>query len=247
MKDGTQIKKTTTNECEVYAEEDACVKIIKSLPLGVVPNSPYSCFTYCVSSLPQAQKLERMPDGTYVKLLDDWKKRLEAGSMEVVLEYDKHFLVRSKPSGALVFKLCSEMVDGTDEAREAAASKLINEGLQLGLIEVNQLEWPHYLIQILAKFETKTYKSILNEYKQKVEKSNITVDVDYDEPQQVEQLFETKVSLTVIDKDSSNKILHISSSKQRARTIKESKEAAAQEVVAECQKIKIIILNSREE
>ena len=80
-----------------------------------------------------------------------------------------------------------------------------------------------------------------------MEKSNITVNVDYDEPQQVEQLFETKVSLTVIDKDSSNKILHISSSKQRARTIKESKEAAAQEVVAECQKMKIIILNSREE
>ena len=248
LKDGTQIKKTATNESEVYAEEDACVKIIKSLPLGVVPNSPYSCFTYCVSSLPQAQKLGRMPDGTYVKLLDDWKKRLEAGNMEVVLEYDKHFLVRSKPSGTLIFKLCSEMVDGTDEAREAAASKLINEGLRLGLIEVNQLGWPHSLVQTLTKFGNKTYRMVLNEYSQKVEKSSMEVKLEYDEPRQVEQLcFETKLSLTVKDKNSGDEILHLSSSKQRARAIKESREAAAQEVVAECQKKKIIILNSREE
>ena len=251
MKDGTQIKKTATNKSKVDAEEDACVKIIKSLPIGVVPNSPYSCFTsYCVTSLPQPQKLERMPDGTYVKLLDDWKKRLEAGNMEVVLEYAKHFLVRSKPSSALVFKLCSEMVDrpSADEAREAAATKLINEGLRLGLIEVNQLEWPPYLVQILTKSATKAYRSVLHEYSQKVENSNMIVNLDYDEPRQVEQLlFETKLSLTVIDKDSSDKVLHISSSKQRARAIKESKEAAAQKVVAECQKKGIIILNSHEE
>ncbi len=249
MKDGTQIKKTATNESKVYAEEDACVKIFKSLPTGVAPHSPYSRFTsYYVSSLPQVQILERMPDGTCIKLLDDWKKRLEAGNMEVLLEYDKHFLVRSKPSGAVIFKLCSEMVDGpsADEARETAASKVITEGLRLGLIEVKQLEWPPCVVLTLTKFGNKTYQSVLNEYKQKVK--NLIVNLVCDGPLKGEHsFFETKLSLTVIQKDSSDEVFSISSSKQRGRAKNESKEAAAQEVVAECIKKKIIILNSHEE
>ena len=78
MKDGTHnIEKTAANVNKAYAEEDACVEIIKSLPSGVVPNSLYSHFTLhyrYVCSLSQVLRLERMPDGTYVKLLDDWKK-----------------------------------------------------------------------------------------------------------------------------------------------------------------------------
>jgi hypothetical protein len=251
MKNGIKIEKTATNESKIYAEEDACIKIMKSLPAEVVPNSPYSCLTsYYVSSLPQVQILERMPDGTCVKLLDDWKKKLEAGNMEVLLEYDKHFLVRSKPSGAVIFKLCSDMVDGpsADEARETAARKMIAEGFRLGLIEVKQLEWPPSLVQTLTKIGSKTYQSVLNEYKQKVKKFNMIVNLVYDDPLMVEHsCFETKLSLTVIQKDSSDEVFCISSSKQRGRAKNESKEAAAQEVVAECEKKKIIILNSHEE
>ena len=218
MKDGTQIEKTTANVNEAYAEEDACVEIIKSLPIGVVPNSPYSRFIlHYVCSLPQVLRLEKMPDGTYAKLLDDWKKKLEAGNMEVVLEYNKHFLVKSKPSGAVVYKLCSEMVDGpsADKAREAAASKLIKEGVRLGLIEVKQLEWPPNLVHTLMKLGNKTCRMVLNEYKQKVDNSNMMVTLIYDEPRQVEQsYYETKLSLTVTRKDSKDEVFHTFSSKQ---------------------------------
>jgi hypothetical protein len=254
MKDGTQIEKTATNESKVYAEEDACVKIMKSLPTGVVPNSPYSCFTqsYYVSSLPQVQILERMPDGTCVKLLDDWKKKLEAGNVEVLLEYDKHFLVRSKlkPSGEVIFKLGSEMLDGpsADKAKETAADKLITEGLRLGLIEVKQLDWPPSLVQTLTKVGNKTYRMVLNEYRQRLTNLNMVVNLDYDEPREVGQsTFETKLSLTVSQKDSGDNIFRISSSIQRGRAKNESKEAAAQEVVVKCQNQKIIMLNSHEE
>ena len=78
-----------------------------------------------------------MPSDTYQELLDDWKQRLEAGNMEVVVEYNKHVLVKSKQSRAVVFKLCS---DGSnrDEDKEAAAETLIKEGIQLGLIELKR-------------------------------------------------------------------------------------------------------------
>ena len=250
MKDGTQIEKAASNENQAYAEENACVKIVKSLPIGVFPCSPYSRFTSLVCSLPEVQRLERMPDGTYVKLLDDWKKLLEAGNVEVVVEYNKHFLVKSKPSGAVVFKLCSEMVDRpiADEAREAAANKLIDEGVRLGLIEVKQLGWPPNLVHTLTKLGNKTSRMVLNEYKQRVDNSNLIVAMNYDEPRQVEQsYFETKLSLTVTCRDTNDKVFHTSSSKQRGRGKNESKEAAAQEVLTECQKKKIIILHSHEE
>ena len=251
MKDGTQIKKAASNENRAYAEENACVKIIKSLPIGMFPYSPYSCFTsHYVCSLPQVQKLERMPDGMYIKLLDDWKKKLEAENMEVVVEYNKHFLVKSKPSGVVVFKLCSEMADSpsADETREAAANKLIDEGVRLGLIEVKQVGWPPNLVQTLIKMGNKTCRMVLNEYKQRVDNSNLIVTMNYDEPCQVEQsYFETKLSLTVAYRDTGDRVFHTSSSKQRGRGKDKSKEAAAKEVLAECQKKNIIILHSREE
>ena len=137
--------------------------------------------------------------------------------MEVVLEYNKHFLVKSKPSGAVVYKLCSEMVDGpsADKAREAAASKLIKEGVRLGLIEVKQLEWPPNLVHTLMKLGNKTCRMVLNEYKQKVDNSNMMVTLIYDEPRQVEQsYYETKLSLTVTRKDSKDEVFHTFSSKQ---------------------------------
>ena len=78
LSDGMQIEKTAINEDQVYAEEDACVQIFKYLSkVGISPRSPYSQFTaQCVYPLnPQVRTLERMPDGKYKKLLNDWKKK----------------------------------------------------------------------------------------------------------------------------------------------------------------------------
>ena len=257
MRDGTQIEKTALNEEQVYAEEDACIQIIKSLSkAGIVPNSPYSQFTaqYVCPLSPQVQTLERMPDGTYEKLLDDWKKKLEAENMEMVmesLEYNKNILtVRSKPTDAVVFKLYGEVVDGptTDKATETAASRLINEAVRLGLIEIKQLDWPSNLVQTLTKLGSKTCRMVLNEYKQRVDNKNMIVTMNYDEPRQVEHsCYETKLSLTVTHRDSSDEVFHTSSLKQRGQSKNESKEAAAREVLAKCQKKRIIIINSHEE
>ena len=179
LSDGMQIEKTAINEDQVYAEEDACVQIFKYLSkVGISPCSPYSQFTaQCVYPLnPQVQTLERMPDGKYKKLLNDWKKKMEAVNLEVVvesLEHDKNIItVRSKSTGAVVFKLCSEVpVDGpsTDDANEAAASKLIIEAIRLGLIKIKRIEWPAGLTQTLTKLGSKTCRMVLNEYKQKVD------------------------------------------------------------------------------
>ena len=56
MKNGRPIVKTATKENQVYAEEDACVKMTTSLPqVGILPNSPYSCcISQHVSPLPRA-------------------------------------------------------------------------------------------------------------------------------------------------------------------------------------------------
>ena len=117
-----------------------------------------------------------MPDGKYKKLLNDWKKNMEAVNLEVVvesLEHDKNIItMRSKSTGAVVFKLCSEMpVDGPsrDDANEAAASKLIIEAVRLGLIKIKRIEWPAGLTQTLTKLGSKTCRMVLNEYKQKVD------------------------------------------------------------------------------
>lgn len=237
-------EKTAIKENLECAEEDACIKSLSEI--GIVPKSPYSCFTslHMCQLSPQVQNLERMPGRTYKELLDDWKKKLEAANMEVIMECNKHALVRSKPSGAVVYKLCSDVVDepNTDEAREAVASKLINEAVRLGLIEVKDIGWPQNLCQTLIK-GNKTCQMVLNEYKQKVNNSNMQVTITYDEPHQVEQsYYATKLSLTVIYRDSGDKVFHTSSSKQKGLGKKGSKEAAAQEVLTECQKKNIITI-----
>ena len=246
MTNGRAVVKTAANENYVYAEEDACVQIVKSLPQhGILPNSPYSCFaSHYVCPHPQVQRLEGMLGGTPQELLDDWKQKLEAGNMEVIVEDNKHILVKSKQSGAIVFKLSSEM-DGSnsDSAKEAAANKLIKEGIRLGLIEVTIVECPPLQVQTLMKSASKTYRMVLNEFKQKVDNLNMRVYANYSGPHEVEQsCYETELSLTIIRRGDNKKVLQISSDKQKRRGKNESKEAAAQQVIEECEKKGIIKL-----
>ena len=238
--------KTAVNKNYVCAEEDACVQIVKSLPqLGILPNSPYSCFTsHYVCPHPQVRRLERMLGGTPQELLDDWKQKLEAGNMEVIVEDNKHVLVKSKQSGAVVFKLSSEM-DGSnsDSAKEAVANKLIKEGIRLGLIEVTEIEHPPISVQTLMKSASKTYRMVLNEFKQKVDNSNMMVTINYSGHHEMEQsCYETELSLIIIRRSDNEKVLQISSDKQKQRGKNESKEAAAQQVIEECEKKEIIKL-----
>lgn len=195
-----------------------------------------------------------MPDGKYEKLLDEWKKKLEDVDLELVVESpecDKNILtVRSKSTGATMLKLCGEMVDGpfTDEASEAAASKLIIEAVRLGLIKIKTLEWPAGLVHTLTKLGSKTCRMVLNEYKQKVDNSNMMVTMNYDEPLEVaKSSFETGLSLTVTRRDNNAELFHISSPKRRGQSKNEAREAVAREVLVECQKKQIIIMDSHEE
>ena len=180
---------------------------------------------------------------------------MEAVNLEVVvesLEHDKNIItVRSKSTGAVVFKLCGEMpVDGpsTDDANEAAASKLIIEAVRLGLIKIKRIEWPAGLTQTLTKLGSKTCRMVLNEYKQKVDNSNMIVTMNYDEPLQVAQsCFETGLSLTITRRGSNDELFHISSPKWRGQSKNEAKEAVAREILVECQRKRIIIMDSHEE
>ena len=176
MKNGRPIVKTATKENQVYAEEDACVKMTTSLPqVGILPNSPYSC---CIS-----QHVSPLPH---------------------------------------------------------AANKLITEGTQSGFIEVKEAERPPIPIQIMVKPMAKPYRMVLNEFRQRVNNLNMMVTINYNGPHKVEQsCYETELSLTITRSD--NKIVfHISSAKHKRIGKTESKEAAAQQVLEECEKRGII-------
>ena len=244
MANGSTVVKTATNENHMYAEEKACVQIVKSLPQ--LPNSPYSHFTsHYVCPLPQVQRLERMPGETYQELLDDWKQKLEAGNMEVVVEDYKQILVKSKLSRADIFKLCSDG-SNTDEDKEAAAETLIKEGIRLGLIEVKEVEGPPIPLQMLIM--RPTYRMVLNEFKQKVNNSNMMVTINYNGPHAVFQeqlMFETDLSLIIRRRGDNKKMLQIFSAKHKQKSKNESVEAAVQQVIKECEKKGIIKLLSQ--
>ena len=196
------IVKTDTKENQVYAEEDACVKMTMSLPqvgtlpslvpptwpryeARTLPNSPYSCsISQCVSPLPH-------------------------------------------------------------EAKEAAANRLIKEGIRPGLIdsEVKEVECPPIPVQTLMKPVSKTYRMVLNEFKQKVDNLNMMVTINYNGPHVVEQAYyETDLSLIITRRGDNKTLLQISSDKHKRIGKNDSKEAAAQQVLEKCEKIGIIIL-----
>ena len=241
---GREIVETGTNKNRVYAEEDACVKIIKSLhQIGTVPNAPYSCFTsHYMCPLPDIEKLEKMPGETYEELLDDWKQKLEARNMEVVVECNKHILVKNKHSGAVVFKLCCDGLS-TGEAKEAAAEKLISEAVRLGLIEVEDVDRPPVpIITVNQSPIGKSCQAILNEFKQKMDTLNMKVDLNYNTCVVEQPLFETELSLTITQRGSNKKVLRLSTDKHKGQGKSKSKEAAAQKMYEECVKRGILII-----
>ena len=90
----------------------------------------------------------------------------------------------------------------------------------------------------------KTYRVVLNELKQKLEKLNMMVTINYNGPHEVEQqYYETELSLTVTRRSDNKEVLQISSAKHKRIGKSESKEAAAQQVVEECEKREIIRLS----
>ena len=238
---GREIVETGTNKNRVYAEEDACVKIIKSLhQIGTVPNAPYSYFTsHTVCPLPDIEKLKKMPGETYKELLDDWKQKLEARNMEVVVECNKHILVTNKHSGAVVFKSC---YDGSS-TEEAAAEKLIIETVRLGLIKVEDVDHPPVpIITVNQAPMGKSHQAILNEFKQKMETLSMKVDLNYNTWPLEQPQFETELSLTITQRGNNKKVLRLSTDKHKGQGKSRSKEAAAQQMCDECVKRGILTL-----
>lgn len=241
---GREIVETSTNKNQAYAEEEACVKIIRSLQqMGTVPNAPYSCFTsHFVRPLSDIEKLEKMPSATYEELLEDWKQKLEARNMEVVVEHNKHLLVTNKESGAPFIKLCSDE-PSSDVTKEAAAKKLIDEALRLGLIEIKDVDHPPIpVITVTQTPQGKTFQQILNEFKQKMENLSMILNLNYSTCEVEQPTFETELSLTISQRGTNRKVLRLFTDKQRGQGKSKSKEAAAQKMCDECVKRGILRL-----
>ena len=245
MKDGKKIKKIGTHMSQVYAEEAACVQIIRSLSqTEEIPNSPYSHFvSHCIFPFPgQIHRLERMPDETYEELLDDWKKKLQDGNMKVDVKKNEHnvVLVVTKDNGEVVFKVCSDNIEpvqrlSAKEANEAAAYMVILEGVRLGLIAVVPGERPRIPTVTLVKSANKTFRMVLNEYKQKVDNSNMIATLSYSDSLLVApSTYESELSLTIVRRKDNVKIEEISSDKHREVGKSKSLEAAAHEVLKKC-------------
>ena len=125
------------------------------------------------------------------------------------------------------------------EAKEAAANKLIKEGTQPVLIEVEHFPIP---IQRVGK----TYRMVLNEFKQKVDNLNMMVTINWSGPHEVEQsYFETELFLIITRRGNNETVFQISSDKHKRMGKNDSKEAAAQHVLEKCEKKGIIILSPK--
>ena len=125
------------------------------------------------------------------------------------------------------------------EAKEAAANKLIKEGTQPVLIEVEHFPIP---IQRVGK----TYRMVLNEFKQKVDNLNMMATIKWSGPHEVEQsYFETELFLIITRRGNNDTVFQISSDKHKRMGKNDSKEAAAQHVLEKCEKKGIIILSPK--
>ena len=123
------------------------------------------------------------------------------------------------------------------EAKETAANRLIKEGIR------PEVEHPPIPVQTLMKPVGKTYRMVLNEFKQKVDNLNMIVTINYNGPHAVEQAcYETDLSLIITRRGDNKIVLQISSDKHKRIGKNDSKEAAAQQVLEKCEKRGIIIL-----
>ena len=139
---------------------------------------------------------------------------------------------------------------GSDtDAGEAAAKEAIEEGIRLGLIELQDMRWPHGPITLMQG-PGKNHRMLLNEFSQKMKNLGVEVNQSSIGPTAVEQAighFETELTLTIRSTSKGDGAhmtwFKISSKMQRDLGKSGAGEAAAKEVVKQLVDKKLIELS----